>query len=149
MDWQNADMSCLPRFRGCSTLPGSDRPDNWLVYDGDCPFCSAYVRLLRIRENVGPLPLINARDGGPEVEVIAESRLSLDECMVLRLSGRLYHGSDCIHPLVMLSQPAGIANRMNIWIFRSENRSKFLYPILRAGRNLVMRVLRRKKFSFE
>ena len=46
---------------------------NWLVYDGDCPFCSRYVQLLRIREAVGPLRLVNARDGG--AQAIAGPRL--------------------------------------------------------------------------
>ena len=26
------------------------RSDAWLVYDGDCPFCSRYVQYLRLRE---------------------------------------------------------------------------------------------------
>ena len=131
-----------------SSLSNSGGLDNWLVYDGECPFCSAYVQLLRIRENVGPLPLINARDGGPEVREISEAGLDLDEGMVLKISGQMYHGNDCIHALAMLSQPKGLFNHINIWIFRSETRSKFLYPVLRSGRNLFLRVLGRKKFVF-
>ena len=26
---------------------------NWLLYDGDCPFCSAYVSYVRLRETAG------------------------------------------------------------------------------------------------
>lgn len=130
-----------------SCLTQSDGPENWLVYDGECPFCSAYVQLLRIRENVGPLPLINARDGGPEVSEISEAGLDLDEGMVLKFSGRLYHGNDCIHALAMLSQPKGFFNRINSWVFRSKTRSRLLYPILRAGRNFLLRALGRQKIS--
>ena len=35
-----------------------------LVYDDDCPVCSNYVQMLRIRESIGELKLVNARDGG-------------------------------------------------------------------------------------
>ena len=43
--------------------------DNWLLYDGECPFCSAYARFVRLREtSIGPLRLIDARHGGPAIE---------------------------------------------------------------------------------
>ena len=48
----------------------TDQTDNWLLYDGECPFCSACVKLVRIRENVGKLRLVNARDGGAELEEV-------------------------------------------------------------------------------
>ena len=40
----------------------------WLVYDGDCPFCSAYVRFVRLRDAVGTVHLVDAREGGPVVD---------------------------------------------------------------------------------
>ena len=46
----------------------SSSGEAWLVYDGECPFCSTYVRLLRFRQSVGTVHLIDARDGGPLVE---------------------------------------------------------------------------------
>ena len=42
----------------------SPRVNAWLVYDGECPFCCAYASYLRVRESVGVLHLIDARDGG-------------------------------------------------------------------------------------
>ena len=122
-------------------------PQNWLLYDGECPFCSRYVELVRIREATGPLRLINARDGGPEVDEVMAEGLDLNEGMVLKLSGRLYHGQDCIHALSLLSAPEGPFNRMNIWVFRSKTRARLLYPILRAGRNLTLRILGRKRIN--
>lgn len=122
-------------------------PDNWLLYDGGCPFCSRYVQFLRIRESVGPLRLLNARDGGTEYDEVLAHGLDLDEGMVLKLSGRLYHGQDCVHALAMLSAPEGIVSRLNGWVFRSKIRAAVLYPILRTGRNLTLRLLGRKKIQ--
>ena len=34
-----------------------------IIYDGDCVFCSHYVRFVRLRETVGPVALIDARSG--------------------------------------------------------------------------------------
>lgn len=119
------------------------------MYDGECPFCSQYVKLVRIRESVGGLALLNARDGGPQFQEVLKAGLDLDEGMVLKLNDRLYHGDDCIHALAMLSEPRGMFNRLNVWVFKSPKRAKFLYPILRAGRNLALTLLGRKKIERE
>lgn len=120
---------------------------NWLVYDGECPFCSRYVALLKIREAVGPLKLVDARAGGLEADEVVRAGLDLDEGMVLKLSGRLYHGDDAVHALAMLSEPTGVFNRFNGWVFRSRRRSALLYPIMRAGRNATLRFLGRRKLK--
>lgn len=128
-------------------MQASENPANgaWLIYDGQCPFCSAYVRYLRLRDAVGPLHLVNAREGGAVVEELRRAGLDLDEGMVLKLGGRYYHGADCIHVLASLSSPTTPFNRINAAIFKSPLLSRWLYPVLRAGRNLVLRILGRTK----
>ena len=129
--------------------PEKASSDNWLIYDGECPFCSQYVKLVRIRQAVGGLKLLNARDGGPQYDEVLRAGLDLDEGMVLKLNDRLYHGDDCVHALAMLSEPKGFFNRLNVWVFKSPKRAAFLYPILRAGRNLALKLLGRKKLDHE
>lgn len=118
-----------------------------MVYDGECPFCTAYVRFLRFRENAGPVDLIDARDGGPLVDEIVAAGLNLDEGMVLKMAGRFYHGDDCINALALMSGGSTAFNRVNAWIFKSPTRARLLYPILRAGRNTALRMLRRRKLD--
>ena len=114
-----------------------------LVYDGECPVCSAYVRYVRIKESVGRVILVNARDGGPWVDQVVQAGLNLDDGMVLIYGGRLYHGADCVHMLALLSSKSGFFNRVNAAAFKYPGFARFLYPILRAGRNLLLRLLGR------
>ena len=123
------------------------RGDAWLVYDGDCPFCSRYVQYLRFREAVAPVRLVNAREGGPLVDELQRAGLDLDEGMVLKLGGRYYHGADCIHALALLSSGSGLFGRINARVFRSSQLSRVLYPVLRAGRNTALRLLGRTKIA--
>jgi predicted DCC family thiol-disulfide oxidoreductase YuxK len=118
-----------------------------IVYDGGCPFCSAYVRLVRLREAVGPVKLVDAREGGPVVDEIAAAKLDLDDGMVLKLDGVLYHGDECLNRLALLSTPSGAFNRINAWMFRNPLAAKLAYPVLRAGRNLALRLLGREKLD--
>lgn len=119
----------------------------WVVYDGECPFCSAYVRMVRLRASIGPVRLLNARDGGPEADLVRGAGLDLDEGMVLNYGGRLYHGADCINMLAMLSSGSSAFNRINAAIFRSRTLSGVLYPVLRAGRNATLRLLGRRRIA--
>jgi predicted DCC family thiol-disulfide oxidoreductase YuxK len=120
-----------------------------LVYDGGCPVCSSYVRYVRIKESAGELTLVNGREGGAWVERVKQAGLNLDEGMVLFYGGRAYHGADCIHMLALLSSGFGPFNRLNAIAFRSPTVSRILYPMLRAGRNLLLRILNRSKLSLD
>lgn len=121
-----------------------DRVPPVLVYDGDCPVCSSYARFVRFRKTVGPPLLVNAREGGEWVQVVRERGLDLDQGMVLVYGGQYYHGADCVHMLALLGSPVGVFNRLNGWLFRNRRAARVMYPVLRAGRNLLLRILGRR-----
>lgn len=118
-----------------------------LIYDGDCPFCSRYVRYLRLKEAVGDLRLVDARQGGPEVEAARAEGVDLDQGMLLRLGGVDYHGADCLNRLALMSSSSNLFNRVNAALFRSPRLSALGYPVLRAGRNLALRLLGRPRLT--
>lgn len=123
------------------------KPDLVLVYDKQCPFCDAYCKLVRVRAAAGTLKLVDARAGGPEMERITALGLDVDEGMVLIAGDELYYGSDAIHALSLLSSRSGFFNRLNFLVFRSKALSKVLYPVLKAGRNLALKLLRRSRIN--
>ena len=120
-----------------------------IVYDGECPFCTRYVALLRLREAIGPVKLVNARDGGPVIERLLAKGYDLDEGMVLEMDGRIYHGVDAINRLALLSTDSTIFNRLNATVFKSKTASALLYPILRFSRNLTLRLMGRRKLEHD
>jgi predicted DCC family thiol-disulfide oxidoreductase YuxK len=120
---------------------------NWLLYDGECPFCSRYVRHVRLRDAVGQITLANAREHAALVEEVQRLGFTVDTGMVLKLDGNYYHGADCIHALALLTTPSGWFNRINSLVFRSPTISRVLYPVLRTGRNLTLRLLGRSRLQ--
>lgn len=120
---------------------------NWLLYDGECPFCSRYVQHVRLREAVGVVSLANAREHGALVDEMRRLGYDVDTGMVLKLNGRYYHGADCIHALALLTTPSGWFNRLNSLAFRSPAVARTVYPVLRAGRNLALKLLRRSRLQ--
>lgn len=121
--------------------------DAILVYDTQCPFCDHYCRLVRLRDAIGELTLVDARQESEVMEEITQAGLDIDQGMVLKLDGRLYYGDDAIHALALMSSRSGLFNRFNHWIFRSRRRARWLYPWLRRCRNLLLKLLRKTKVN--
>jgi predicted DCC family thiol-disulfide oxidoreductase YuxK len=131
-------------------------PPEWLnnistplqvIYDGECPFCRAYVRMVRLKKAVGAVELIDARE---RPEVAAELRaqgVDLDEMMVVNYQGASYPGPRAIELLSLLSSDAGPLNRLTAWVLRDRRRADLLYPILRFGRNSVLRLRGKGKIA--
>lgn len=123
-----------------------------LVYDGACPLCSNYVRMLRLREAAGPVELVDARGDHPVVSTLGQLGYDLDEGMALvrgygSQEQAVAHGDECIHQLALLTTPVGVFNRVSASVLRSERRSKLIYPILRSGRNTALWLLGRRRLS--
>jgi predicted DCC family thiol-disulfide oxidoreductase YuxK len=118
-----------------------------IIYDGECPFCTAYVRLSRLRDSVGPVTLIDARQGGPVVDAVRRAGYDLDQGMVLSYAGRLYHGADCLNMLALLSSRSSVFNRMTSAMFRRPALARVSYPVLRGFRNLTLAALGRRRLN--
>ncbi len=123
------------------------REEILLVYDKECPACNNYCQVIRIREDVGDLKIVDARENSKVLDEITERGLDIDQGMVLKMGGQIYYGSDAIHTLALISSSSGIFNRINYWIFKSKSLSAILYPILRACRNLLLKILGKTKIN--
>lgn len=118
-----------------------------LVYDYECPACNYYCHLVRVRESVGELILVDARIPSEIMDEITAAGLDIDQGMVLKMGNALYYGSDAVHMLSLIGSPSGFFNRVNYWAFRSNMVSKVLYPVLRFFRNLLLKVLGKTKIN--
>jgi len=123
------------------------REEILLVYDRECPACNAYCQVVNIRESVGDLRMLDARENSEVMEEITSKGLDIDQGMVLKMGGQLYYGADAIHALALIGSRSGIFNRMNYWVFKSKTASSVSYPILRFCRNLLLRILGKTKIN--
>jgi predicted DCC family thiol-disulfide oxidoreductase YuxK len=115
-----------------------------VVYDGDCPVCTTYSCNLPL---AGPNRIVNARQGGKLVDELTTAGLDLDDGMVVIHEGRYYHGADAVHMMALHSKAEGWLARLNQLVFRSRARSRALYPTLRFGRNLLLRILGKTRIN--
>jgi predicted DCC family thiol-disulfide oxidoreductase YuxK len=123
------------------------REEILLVYDRECPACNAYCQVVRIRESLGDLRIVDARRNSEVMNEITAQGLDIDQGMVLKIGNQLYYGSDAIHTLALIGSRSGIFNRFNYWMFKSKTTSSILYPLLRFSRNLLLKMLGKTKIN--
>ncbi len=125
----------------------AEETDLFLVYDKECPACNYYCKLVRVRESVGNLVLVDARESSSLMNEITAAELDIDQGMVFIVGDRMYYGADAIHALSIMSTRSGVFNRVTYWVFKSKVLSGILYPMLRASRNLFLKILHKTKIN--
>lgn len=115
-----------------------------IYYDGDCPFCSHYVQLVRLRESAGPVTLHDLRDAPEARARFTDLGLDPDAGMIVETGDQVHHGDDAMHVLSLLSTPSGIINRVSAAVFGRRALARGLYPALRAGRNATLLLMGRE-----
>lgn len=124
-----------------------------ILYDGECPFCTGFARLVRLREAVGPVRVVNARDGGPELNAVIEAGLDIDEgnAVLERWDGenaaRIHHGADAQMWLAARSVRSSLVGVFLRTLYATPALGRASYPVLKGMRNLALRTMGRRKIG--
>ena len=117
-----------------------------LIYDGECPVCTAYSCSVDVDEDkASGIKRINARSDDALVKQAKDAGIDLDEGMIVLHDGKMYHGADALNVMARLAPNSGFGNRLNKLFFSNATVSRISYPVLRAGRNTLLKLLGRKK----
>ena len=119
-----------------ATMQKSQPKKLQLVYDGQCPICKLYCHNIPL-----DLQLIDARKDSPIMREITAKGLNIDQGMVLKESSTLYYGSDAMAQLARYTGTSGWVAKMNRLLFRSTRRARFFYPLFKACRNVLLKIL--------
>jgi predicted DCC family thiol-disulfide oxidoreductase YuxK len=117
---------------------------DFLLYDGECPACSAYVAMSRLRRLYPRLKVLDARS---EPALVAELRrigYDINEGMVLSLGGVIHFGADATRMIAVLGRSSASPWRWAaLSAIGTAPWSARLYPWLNRGRNALLRLLGR------
>jgi len=120
-----------------------------IYYDGACPFCSHYVRYLRLQKTAGEVVLTDVRTDKPSLQRLTQAGFDLDQGMVVEIEGRRLGGADAMQALALMSTCSGWFNKVQYTIFAHRCLALLLYPLLRLGRNLTLLLLGRQPLRSE
>ncbi|NQZ14689.1 MAG: DUF393 domain-containing protein [Alphaproteobacteria bacterium] len=124
----------------------SDKQEKIIIaYDGDCPFCSSYVHMQRL-QNLGiDVSLVNFRDDPELVETLRHKNLDPNNGMYVKMGDAEYYADEAVTVISSLTTSKNIINLGFKWWFKNRTRAKILYPVLRTGRNLSLKMLGKSK----
>lgn len=115
-----------------------------VIYDGQCPLCSAYVAKICEGDDPPEVRLVDAREHPSLVGDLHAVDIDIDEGIVLQRAGITYHGAECLHQLALMNESRSSFATVNRLLFRSEAVANRLYPLLRWGRGIVLKLLGRR-----
>ena len=119
--------------------------DNVVFYDGECPFCSNFVLLSNIREAYEDLKIVNAREYKEELQEFFKY-FNIDDGMIFMNSSKIYHGAEAFRRVNMIANYKDfLLLKVLFSVFKFRSFSHFIYPFLRIGRNLTLKILRKRK----
>lgn len=113
-----------------------------IIYDGDCPFCSAYTRLLRLQQLSASVEMLSARSDDPRIRSFWQQGHDLNAGMLVILNKQVYAGADAMHVLASCSSGSKFFNRLHRAIFSRRRLAACLYPMLKLGRRITLFLLR-------
>ena len=118
---------------------------NFLLYDGDCPVCSAYVAMARLRQLYPDLRVINARSERTLVVELRREGYEINDGMVLSLDGTIYFGADAMRMIANLGRLSpSLWRRAALAFTGTALWARPLYPWLNRGRQVLLRMLGRR-----
>lgn len=120
-------------------------PGAVVIYDGQCPFCDAYIKMLRLRESVGDVTMIDARAEPDLVRECEQRAYALNDGMLVLLAGRAYFGADAVVLLSQLTTASGMLNRAVAAVLKNKALASICYPIMRGGRAITLSMMGRQR----
>ena len=114
--------------------------DDFLLFDGDCPVCAAYIAASRLGNSPdAPLPL-DARREPALVEAMRRQGLEVNDGMIARVGGRIYYGPEVTRLIAERATEAPAATRGLLYAIGGAPWSRALYPLLVKARLWLLRL---------
>ena len=109
------------------------------IYDGKCPFCNHFAELLEIKSKLTNIKILDGRKNLTLINSFLAKGYDLDKGAILLKDDNIYHGAEAINTICMqINNPSSSLLLLLSRIFRSDKRTKALFPLLVRARRLAL-----------
>jgi len=113
-----------------------------LIYDGQCPFCQAYVATLEDQKQNSQARLnkVDAHCAPELIEQLADKNIDINVGIVLIKGAEFFQGAEALTILARGHAAKGRINGLLHYLLHYRLLSILIYPVLRTLRNLYLRL---------
>ena len=109
------------------------------IYDGECPFCNHFAQLLELKSKVKNISIIDARKNLITTNSLLKQGYDIDKGAILLKGDDIFHGAEAINTICnQIDKPSGRLLKLLSNIFKSNKRSKLLFPFLVRARRFAL-----------
>ena len=112
-----------------------------LYYDKQCPFCSKYANLLKLKENF-EISLKDARENLSEIAFVCEN-LNINDGFIVVYENNCFQGAKALEFLNSAVDKTSILGKLHFFFAYENIFSKFLYKTLFILRKIILFILRK------
>ena len=109
------------------------------LYDGECPFCNHFARLIELKSSIPSLTICDGRKNLAKLSILYKKGYDLNKGAILLIDEKIYHGSEAINWICCQIKEAddSLLDFLRI-IFKSKKRSNLIFPLLLWARRLSL-----------
>ena len=109
------------------------------IYDGECPFCNHFAELLEIKSKINNIKILDGRKNLSIIRSLLKKGYDLDKGAILLKDDDIFHGAKAINVICKeINNPSSNLLKILSSVFKSNKRTKLLFPFLLRARRLVL-----------
>ena len=109
------------------------------IYDGECPFCNHFAELLEHKSKIKKISILDGRKNPKMIKSLLEKGYDIDRGAILLKDDDIFHGAEAINKICnQISNPSGKLLKLLSIIFKSDKRTKVLFPLLVRARRFAL-----------
>ena len=115
------------------------KTDLTFIYDGECPFCNHLAELLVLKSKLKNISILDARKNQIITNSLLNKGYDIDKGAILLKGDEIYHGAEAINTICkQINNPSGRLLKLLSNIFKSNKRTKLLFPFLVRARRFAL-----------
>ena len=109
------------------------------IYDGECPFCNHFAELLELKSKIKNISILDARKNQIITNSLLNKGYDIDKGAILLRGDDIFHGAEAINTICnKINNPSGRLLKLLSNIFKSNKRTKLLFPFLVRARRFAL-----------
>ena len=115
------------------------KTDLTFIYDGECPFCNHFAELLELKSKIKNISILDARKNEMITKSLLNKGYDIDKGAILLIGDEIFHGAEAINTICnQIKNPSGKLLQLLSNIFKSNKRTKLLFPFLVRARRFAL-----------